>query len=103
MSSTQTASTTVHIPTPLRAYTDGEASVTLKAATAGEAIEQLTGQHPALRQHLYDDEGNLRSFVNIFRGDENIRDLEGPDTPLREQDELSIVPAVAGGCLRICT
>ena len=101
MSTTQTA-TTIHIPTPLRSYTDGQATVTVEAATVGEALNQLATQHPDIKQHLYDDDGQLRSFVNIFRGDDNIRDLEKEDTPLREDEELSIVPAVAGGstCLR---
>ena len=102
MTTTQTSQTIVHIPTPLRSYTSGNATVTVKADTVGEALDQLTTQHPDLKQHLYSEDGTLRSFVNIFRGDENIRDLDQEDTALREQDDLSIVPAVAGGRVAAC-
>lgn len=97
MNETKTISIDVRIPTPLRAYTDEQAAVTVQGATVGEALEDLVARYPDLRAQLYNDEGRLRSFVNIFRNDEDIRHLEKTDTSLREQDELSIVPSIAGG------
>ena len=63
----------IHIPTPLRAYTGGEPTVSVPGATVGDALEQLTGAYPALRQHLYTGDGKLRSFVNIYLNDDDIR------------------------------
>lgn len=92
-----TNGTKVYIPTPLRIYTGNAATVTVSGATVGEALAELVAQHPSLKQHLYDEQGRLRSFVNVFRNDEDIRHLEREATPLRSQDELSIVPSIAGG------
>lgn len=97
MSATTTA-TKIYIPTPLRAYAGNQTSVTAPGATVGEALSALVEQHPTLRQHLYAENGKLRSFVNVYRNDEDIRFLEGEATPLNPGDELSIVPSIAGGC-----
>ena len=87
----------VKIPTPLRQYTGGDSEVEVGGATAGEAIGNLTEEYPDLRQHLYTGDGKLRSFVNVYKGDEDIRYLDGPDTEVSESDELSIIPSIAGG------
>ena len=88
---------TIHIPTPLRAYTEKNASVSVDAQTVQEAIDALLGAYPALSKHLLDGKGGLRSFINIYLGDEDIRTLDGKDTELSPEDELSIIPSIAGG------
>lgn len=89
----------IHIPTPLRVYSDKQDTVSVKAATVGEALNALTTKHPDLKKHLYSDEGKLRSFVNIYLNDEDIRYLPEKDaTKVGEQDALSIIPSIAGGC-----
>ena len=87
----------VKIPTPLRQYTGGNAEVEVGGQTAGDALGNLTGEYPQLQQHLYTGDGKLRSFVNVYKGDEDIRYLDGPDTQVSEGDELSIIPSIAGG------
>ena len=88
---------TIHIPTPLRAYTEKKASVAVEAQTVQEAIDALLGAYPALAKHLLDGKGGLRSFINIYLGDEDIRSLDGQETELSPEDELSIIPSIAGG------
>lgn len=88
---------TVRIPTALRAYAGQNARVEVDAATAGEALDALVGAHPDLRKHLYEDGGQLRSFVNVFKGDQDVRQLQGLETPVGAGDTLLIVPSVAGG------
>lgn len=90
---------TIHIPTPLRAYTEKNASVNVEAQTVQEAIDALLASYPALAKHLLDAKGGLRSFINIYLGDEDIRSLEGKETELSPEDELSIIPSIAGGML----
>jgi molybdopterin converting factor small subunit len=85
------------IPTALRAFTDGNSSVEAKGHTAGELIESLAGTYPDIRQHLYDEEGTLRSYVNVFIGDEDIRALGGLAAPVGASEEVTLVPAIAGG------
>jgi adenylyltransferase/sulfurtransferase len=85
------------IPTPLRQYTEKKDSLQLGGATVGEVLGALTSQHPDLRKHLYNDEGKLRSFVNVYLNDEDIRYLNRDATPVTEGDTLSIVPSIAGG------
>jgi molybdopterin/thiamine biosynthesis adenylyltransferase/rhodanese-related sulfurtransferase/molybdopterin converting factor small subunit len=85
------------IPTPLRQYTGKQDTVKVKGATIGEALADLTGQHPDLRRNLYNDEGKLRSFVNVYLNDEDIRYLSKDATPVKESDTISIVPSIAGG------
>jgi molybdopterin converting factor small subunit len=87
----------VMIPTPLRAYADKRESVDVPAATVGEALSALTSQFAELKKHLYSDDGKLRSFVNVYVNDEDIRYLQKDKTPVREGDTVSIVPSIAGG------
>ena len=88
----------IHIPTPLRAYTGGQPSVSVPGATVGEALEQLVGVYPDLRQNLYTADGKLRSFVNIYLNDDDIRYLPAKEaTAAAEGDELTIIPSIAGG------
>ena len=92
----------IHIPTPLRQYAGKQPAVEVKGSTVGEALTGLVSQHPDLRRHLYTDEGKLRSFVNIYVGDEDIRFLEKEKTPLKDNDVISIVPSIAGGIPSEC-
>ncbi|HYP14999.1 MAG TPA: ubiquitin-like small modifier protein 1 [Bryobacteraceae bacterium] len=87
----------VLIPTPLRQYADKKDSVELGGATVGEVLSSLTGQHPDLKRHVYTDDGRLRSFVNVYLNDEDIRYLSKDATPVKDSDTLSIVPSIAGG------
>jgi len=87
----------VMIPTPLRQYAGKQDSVELEAKTVGEALAGLTSQYSELRRHLYNDDGKIRSFVNIYLNDEDIRYLSKEQTPVNDQDILSIVPSIAGG------
>ena len=87
----------VRIPTPLRKLTLGQEVVTIPAATIGELISNLEAKHPGLRERLLDDKGQVRRFINIFVGDEDIRYLKQLDTPLPGGAEVSIIPAIAGG------
>jgi sulfur-carrier protein len=86
----------IRIPTPLRPYTGNHESVTVSGSTVAEALADLTRQHPELETHLF-NEGKLRSFVNIFLGEEDIRYLDGVNTPISENDRLMIIPSIAGG------
>lgn len=86
----------VRIPTPLRSLTAGQEQVSAEGATVRAVIDHLEGSHPGLRDRLLDDKG-IRRFVNVYLGDEDVRFLEGLDTPLKAGDELSIIPAIAGG------
>lgn len=88
---------TVRIPTPLRKLTQGKEILSAKAGTVGELIRILEAEHPGLRERLLDDKGQVRRFVNIFVGEEDIRFLQQLETPLGETAEVSIVPAIAGG------
>jgi sulfur-carrier protein adenylyltransferase/sulfurtransferase len=90
-------SVTVVIPTPLRQFAGGNSEIEIEAATAGEALEKLTTEHAELKKHLYNEGGNLRNFVNVYVGDEDIRDLEGLETEVRPGGEILIVPSIAGG------
>src|SRR5437763_96390 len=85
------------IPTPLRQYTGKQDTVQVKGATVGEALADLTGQHQDLRRNIYNDEGKLRSFVNVYLNDEDIRYLNKEATPVKDSDTISIVPSIAGG------
>ena len=80
----------IHIPTPLRAYAGGHAAIEVTASTVGQALRELVRRHPELERHLYDDQGALRRFVNVYRNDEDVRFLEREGTPVRERDTLSI-------------
>ncbi len=85
------------LPTPLRPYAGGASSVEVAGGTVADALESLIKRHEALRKHLYDDRGKLRSFVNVYKNDEDVRYLGNGATPVSEADALSIIPSIAGG------
>src|SRR6476661_966551 len=85
------------IPTPLRPYTDKQDAVDASGATVGELLADLTSKHGGLKAHLYNDQGKLRSFVNIYVNDEDIRYLQKEQTAVNAEDTISIIPSVAGG------
>src|SRR5262245_22937653 len=89
--------TKILIPTPLRPYTDKKDAVEADGATIGELLADLTRKHAGLRAHLYNDQGKLRSFVNVYLNDEDIRYLQKEQTPVSAGDTVSIIPSVAGG------
>jgi len=89
----------VLIPTPMRALTNDQETVAAEGGTVQEVIDALQGQFPGLKERLCDDDGKLRRFVNVFVNGEDIRFEDGPATAVKDGDELSIVPAVAGGSL----
>src|SRR2546421_3671197 len=88
---------TINIPTALRQFTGGNSRLEVEATTAGEALDRLTSVHTELRRHLYDDKNSLRSFVNVYLNDDDIRHQSGGDTPIKDGDTLMIVPSIAGG------
>lgn len=85
------------IPTPLRQYAAKQESVDLDVKTVGEALNSLTTQFGELKRHLYSEEGKLRSFVNVYVNDEDIRYLQKEKTAVQQGDTISIVPSIAGG------
>ena len=87
----------VRIPTPLRRMTNGQAKVELESANLSELVEKLNGEFPGFKDRLVDENGDQRYFVNIYLNGEDIRFLDGLKTSTNEGDEISIVPAVAGG------
>ena len=87
----------VLIPTPLRVYAGKQDVVEAEGSTVGELLENLTSQYTDLRNHLYNEDGRLRSFVNVYVNDDDIRYLEKEATPVKDGDTVSIVPSVAGG------
>ena len=87
----------VRIPTQLRTLCGGESEVAVEGTTVGEALKALDAAHPGFQDRLFDDAGKLRRFVNVFVAEEDIRFLQGVDTPLAAGQTVSIVPAVAGG------
>ncbi|HEV8338749.1 MAG TPA: MoaD/ThiS family protein [bacterium] len=93
---------TVRIPTPMRRYTNGERVTTVSAGTLAGAIEELGGRYPGLADRLVDGSGQLHQFVNVFVNNQDVRLLEGLATPLDDRAEISIIPAMAGGCGGIC-
>jgi molybdopterin synthase sulfur carrier subunit len=87
----------VRIPTPLRKLTNNEEVVEVNSATIGEAITELQSRYPGIKERLVDDNGEVRRFVNVYVNEEDIRFLQNQNTPLKEGDEISIIPAIAGG------
>ena len=87
----------LEIPTALRPFTSKQASVEFNASTVGEALTTLTTTYGDLKKHLYTDDGRIRSFVNIYVNDEDIRYLQKENTPIKDGDTISIVPSIAGG------
>lgn len=90
-------SVTIIIPTPLRQFADGKSEIEVEAATAGDALNQLTTEYSQLRKHLYNDQNILRNFVNVYVGDEDIRHLDGEETQVKDGETVMIVPSIAGG------
>jgi molybdopterin converting factor small subunit len=88
--------TSIKIPTPLRAYTGGETVVTVSGATVGEALADLAARYPDIKPHIFNGD-TLRTFVNIFVGDEDVRFLDGLETSIESGDSLRIIPSIAGG------
>lgn len=87
----------VRIPTPLRKLTNNEELVTVVAATVGAAITELQSRYPGIKDRLLDEQGAVRRFVNVYVNEEDIRFLQNQQTPLKDGDEISIIPAIAGG------
>jgi molybdopterin synthase sulfur carrier subunit len=90
--------TTVYIPTPLRRLTDGQSKVQVEAQSVSDLIQKLDENYPGFAERVLDDNGNAKRFIQIFRNDDEIRTLQGLETPVGEGDRVSIVPAMAGGC-----
>lgn len=89
--------TKVRIPTPLRKLTNNEELVEVNAATVGAAITELQTRYPGIQERLVDEKGEVRRFVNVYVNEEDIRFLNNQATPLKDGDEISIIPAIAGG------
>lgn len=90
---------TIIIPTPLRKFTNNTARINIQANNVKGVVNELTYNFPDLKKHLLDENGNIRSFVNVFVGDEDIRNLQQEQTPIKEETVISIVPAIAGGMI----
>ena len=89
--------TKVLIPTPLRKLTNNEETVEVNAKSVGEAITELQARFPGIQERLVDEKGDVRRFVNVYVNQEDIRFLKNRETPLKDGDEVSIIPAIAGG------
>jgi len=87
----------IRIPTPLRTYAEGQTEVALEGGTVGEVMDGLVSRYPTLRPHLFNGEGQLRPFVNLFLNENNVKDLQGLNTPLADSDRLLLIPSIAGG------
>lgn len=87
----------VRIPTPLRKLTNNEELVEVNATTVGEAFAELQSRYPGIQERLLDEQGAVRRFVNVYVNEEDIRFLQNQQTPLKDGDEISIIPAIAGG------
>ncbi len=85
------------VPTALRQYTGGQSTLQLEGATVGAVLQQAVTRYPDLGAQIFDGDGKLRSFVNLYRNDDDVRYLDGLETPVSDRDELSIIPAIAGG------
>lgn len=90
-------SVTVRIPTTLRPLSGGNSTVSVEGATLGEGLANLEAAHPGFKDRLFDDNGGLRRFVNLFVADDDVRYLQGLETPVPAGETVSIIPAVAGG------
>jgi adenylyltransferase/sulfurtransferase len=89
----------LRIPTPLRSYTNGQTEISMQVETVGAAMQELITQFPTLRPHLFNGQAELRPFVNLFLNNENIKDLQGLNTPLKDGDKLMLIPSIAGGSI----
>ena len=88
---------TIRVPTTLRTLTAGESEVQVDPGTVGEVLQNLNAAHPGFTERILDDDGKLRRFVNVFVDDDDVRFMDGLDTPVPDGETVSIVPAVAGG------
>jgi molybdopterin converting factor small subunit len=88
---------TVIIPTPLRKFTNNTAKLNINAGNVQDVVNDLSLNFPELKRHLLDENGKIRSFVNVFVGDDDIRDLQQENTSVKDDSVISIVPAIAGG------
>ncbi|MDR1066678.1 MAG: MoaD/ThiS family protein [Clostridiales bacterium] len=88
---------TILIPTALRAFTDRRGEVQAEGKTVGEAVASFAKAYPDIRRHLYEEDGTLRSFINVYVGEMNVKNLDGVDTRLKDGDTVTLVPAIAGG------
>ena len=88
---------TVYVPTPLRRLTGGQSKIDASGADVGSLLRAVDVQYPGVAARVLDDDGNVKRFINIFLNDDEIRTLQGLDTPVQENDRVSIVPAMAGG------
>jgi molybdopterin synthase sulfur carrier subunit len=87
----------VRIPTPLRRFTSDQSDVEMEGGTVADVLDDLESKHPGIKENLIDDSGAVRRFVNIYVNEEDIRFLDGPATPVKDGDQVTIVPAIAGG------
>ena len=87
----------LRIPTPLRPYTNGRSDVNVSGSNISEALTDLTKQYPTIKPHLFSEGGELRPFVNLFVGENNIKDLQGVNTPIQDSEKLMLIPSIAGG------
>ena len=87
----------IKIPSPFRPYASGESTIKLPGETVSEVLEAVVERHPDLKKHLFNEDDQLRPFVNLFLGEENVDQLQGLDTPLATEDTVLIIPAIAGG------
>ena len=90
-------SASVRVPTILRSYTGGESEVSAEGQTLGELLDSLDASYPGIKGRIVDEQGQLRRFVNVYVGNDDVRFLEGLQTPLGDRAEVSVIPAVAGG------
>jgi molybdopterin synthase sulfur carrier subunit len=88
----------VRIPTPLQKFTKNQSEVSVQGVTVADVLDHLEEHFPGLRERLVDDRGSVRKFINFYLNDEDIRFMDGEQTTLKDGDELSIIPAIAGGC-----
>lgn len=88
---------TVLVPTPLRRLTGGQAKLTVTGDNVGSLLRAVDAQYPGIAERVFDSDGNVKRFINVFLNDDEIRTLQGLETPVGENDRVSIVPAMAGG------
>ena len=88
---------TIRIPTPLRKFTDGKSEVDVEGGTVREIFDDVENRHGGLKDKIFDDAGEIRRFINVFVNGEDVRHAEGLDTPVKDGDELSVVPEIGGG------
>ena len=91
----------VHIPTPLRQYVSNEETLTVEGSTVGEALAEVTSRYPDLKKHIFNDEGRVRSFINVYVNDEDVRFLDKAETPIKASDEIRLIPSIAGGAVEL--